>query len=76
MSDVGAFIPKSVRHAREEAGLSHGKLANWFGITQSAISGIERGRSSISAPELTRLAEVLNKPIAFFYPDTSSQQTE
>jgi transcriptional regulator with XRE-family HTH domain len=68
VSDLETYIRTGIRQAREEADLSQYDLADRFGTTQSSISGIERGRVSISAADLYRMAEILGKPITYFFP--------
>ncbi len=74
--DVAEYIRNRIRTAREQANFSQQKLAELYGVTQSTISGIERGRVEITAAELARLAETLRKPITYFYPGQQTTLTE
>jgi len=38
-----------------------------LGITASTISELERGEVQISASDIYQIAQILNKPIEFFY---------
>lgn len=54
---------QNVRIARVIANLTQEQLAEMAKLTQSYISILETGDSSISLPNALRLARVLNKPI-------------
>jgi transcriptional regulator with XRE-family HTH domain len=79
LDDTEEYIRNQLRKAREEARLSQYQLADRYGSTQSSISGIERGRVEIGAAALARFAQILHKPITYFYPgnhDTLDEQEE
>jgi transcriptional regulator with XRE-family HTH domain len=56
--------PAHITRAREWAGLTKTQLAAEAGISLSLMSDIEHGARSATPPVLTRIAEVLNCPIA------------
>ena len=60
-------IMQQIRAARSERGLSQKDLADHLGKTQATISDWERGKTQISASELYQIAELLNKPIEYFF---------
>jgi transcriptional regulator with XRE-family HTH domain len=43
------------------------ELAELIDSPQSSVSSIERGREQVSVSDLTRTAQVLGKPITYFY---------
>ena len=49
-----------IRSAREAAGLSREKLAEYVEITPRFVADVERGHVGISVPNLKRLCEVLH----------------
>jgi transcriptional regulator with XRE-family HTH domain len=57
-----------VKTAREEAGLSQSKLAEFIYRRQATISDIENGKIVASASTLGLLAHVLEKPLVYFFP--------
>ena len=58
---------KRVRSARKQRRLTQQELADHLGKTSAAISELERGRVQVSARDLASLAELLGKPIEYFY---------
>lgn len=66
-----AQIGQKIRLAREEAGLSQEEVGNRLGCSGVTISTWEMGKRRISLEDLHRLAKVLGKPLAFFFPDGS-----
>jgi transcriptional regulator with XRE-family HTH domain len=62
------MVPKRLKEARLAAGLSQEKFAALAGLTgKSQISNYEAGRRVASFNFITRLAEALDYPEAFFY---------
>jgi len=49
----------NLREARKRAGLSQGELARRVGIHQSGVSRIERGRRTMTVPQLMTFARAL-----------------
>jgi len=60
-------IVKRIKQARTERGLTQQDLANHLGRTAAAISELERGKVQVSASDLYQIAQLLNKPIEYFY---------
>lgn len=62
-----------IRALREELGMSASQLAEAAGLSQSAISQIERGLVDPSLRTLRAIAETLNVPIFTFFLETPSK---
>ena len=56
-----------LRRARIEAGLTQEELATRTKISLAAIGKYERGERSPRGPNLRRIAEETNKPVAWFF---------
>lgn len=61
-------LGQRIREAREERGFSQKRLADRIERRQAAISDMENGRMQPDATTLVVLAEVLEKPVTFFFP--------
>jgi transcriptional regulator with XRE-family HTH domain len=62
------LIGQRIRSAREERQMTQQDLADHLGKTAAAISELERGKvHQISAIDLYKLADLLRKPIEYFY---------
>lgn len=48
-------------------GLTQKDLADHLGKTAAAISDLERGKVQVTASDLFQIAQLLNKPIEYFY---------
>lgn len=55
-----------LRETREYLGLSQDEVAKFIGIPRTALSHIESGQRKIDALELTGLARLYKKPVAYF----------
>lgn len=66
-----AQIGQKIRLAREEAGLSQEELGNKLGCAGVTISMWEMGKRRVSLEDLHKIARVLGKPLACFFPDGS-----
>lgn len=71
MADEQAWIQVGARIAasRRARGLSQEELAGMVGLERTAITKIEVGRRHVNSLELTRLAEVLDRPLQSFVSD-------
>ncbi len=67
MIDNNLLIAKRIREARLQRNLTQQDLAKKFDKTSAAISDIERGKTQITASDLIVFAELLSKPIEYFY---------
>ncbi len=72
--DNEAFVRGRIRQGREDAGLSQRDMARLYGVSQSKISDIERGRVQVTATQLLEFSKLLGKPITYFFPSSTSHQ--
>lgn len=61
------LIVKRIKDARIERGLTQKDLAEHLEKTSAAISDLERGKVQVSASDLYKISQLLNKPIEYFY---------
>src|SRR5690625_2174321 len=61
-------IGRRIREARHGR-FSQAELAKHLGYSQAAVSKFERGLRTLSLPDLLRISEILNKPLAYFIDD-------
>jgi transcriptional regulator with XRE-family HTH domain len=66
MSDDQAAIALRLKEAREYLGLSQQEVTDATGIPRSAVSLIEGGKRSVVAQELTALARLFQRSVAYF----------
>ena len=66
-----SIVARRLREAREEAGLSQRQLgidAGWEpSVASPRINQYERGKHTPDIQTLSRLGDLLNRPLAFFY---------
>jgi len=67
------MVGSKIRALREELGMSSSRLAQEAGLSQSAISQIERGVVDPSLRTLRAIAETLNTPIFTLFLDAPSK---
>jgi len=67
-AQIGALI----RDARERRDISQQRVAEALGIPRTAVTNIEAGTRNVSTLELTKLATLLNLPIAAFFDGSGS----
>ncbi|MCZ7553156.1 MAG: helix-turn-helix domain-containing protein [Anaerolineales bacterium] len=60
-------IVKRIKEARQERGLTQHDLAEHLGRSTAAISELERGKVQVTAADLYLIAQLLNKPIEYFF---------
>lgn len=58
-----------VAQAREEAGISQGKLGELVGLDRTAINRAESGDRKLTMTEMVAIAEALERPLGFFVND-------
>lgn len=63
------YIAARIRDAREYMGLSQEFVSGRIGIPRTAFSAIEAGKRKVSGIELNKLANLLMKPISYFFAD-------
>jgi transcriptional regulator with XRE-family HTH domain len=59
-------LGERLREAREYVGLKQDDVAKKLGIPRSALSNIEAGSRKVDAIELTQLAKLYQRPVAWF----------
>jgi len=64
---MNEIIVKRIREARLERDLTQHDLAEYLGRSTAAISELERDRVQVTASDLYLVAQLLNKPIEYFY---------
>ena len=69
-SEVG----KRIQQAREEKGLTQAELAARLDCTQSALSNYELGKRKPNLDLLNEIAEVLNKPLDYFFESVAANK--
>lgn len=67
MIDNNYEIAQRIRAARLQRDFTQQDIADKFNKTSAAISDIERGKTQISAVDLTLFSEFLGKPIEYFF---------
>jgi transcriptional regulator with XRE-family HTH domain len=71
------LIVKRIKDARIERGKTQKDLADYLEKTSAAISDLERGKVQVSASDLYKIAQLLNKPIEYFYgEDFGNKETQ
>jgi Zn-dependent peptidase ImmA (M78 family)/transcriptional regulator with XRE-family HTH domain len=71
MSDAAQLGPR-LRDARERRGLSQQAVAEALGLPRTAVTNIETGNRSLSTTELTKLANLYDRPVASFLEDEAT----
>ncbi|OIN78463.1 helix-turn-helix domain-containing protein [Mycobacterium malmoense] len=64
-----ATLGRRVAQAREEAGISQGKLGELVGLDRTAINRAESGDRKLTMTEMVAIAEALERPLGFFVND-------
>jgi transcriptional regulator with XRE-family HTH domain len=65
-------VGRRIRAQRLVRGLSQTDLGRSLGITFQQVQKYEKGANRVGAGRLTRIAEVLTVPVAFFFGDHGS----
>ena len=71
---IDFFVGGRVRLRRKVLGLSQEKLGRKLGITFQQIQKYEKGTNRIGASRLKAISEVLEVPVAYFFPDNATAQ--
>jgi len=69
-------VGRRIRAQRLVRGLSQTDLGRSLGITFQQVQKYEKGANRVGAGRMTRIAEVLNVPVAFFFGDTSGGKSD
>jgi transcriptional regulator with XRE-family HTH domain len=67
-------IAKRVRETRKQKGMTQSDIAFVLDKTPATVSDMERGKIQISASDLFKIANALNKPIEYFYGEEYGNQ--
>lgn len=62
-------IANKIRESRRQKGLTQSDVAEVLDKTAATVSDIERGKIQVSAADLYKIANLLNKPIEYFFGD-------
>lgn len=68
------FVGSRVRMRRKMLGFSQEKLGEMLGITFQQIQKYEKGTNRVGASRLQAMAQALDVPVAYFFPDQPSAQ--
>lgn len=60
-------IANKVRETRKMRGMTQSDIAKVLDKTPATVSDMKQGKIQISASDLYKIANVLNKPIEYFY---------
>lgn len=67
---TNAYVGKRIRSARNEVGMSQGALGGVLGVTFQQVQKMEKGVNRVSVGRLQQISTTVNKPIAWFLPDS------
>jgi transcriptional regulator with XRE-family HTH domain len=67
--DEGQELGAKLREAREYIGLKQDQVSRHLGIPRTAVSEIEKGKRSVSALELKKLARLYQRSVQYFTGD-------
>lgn len=60
------MIGNRIREARKEVGYNQTELADFLGISQTAIAKMEQGEIALISEHLYAIANALNRPVSYF----------
>jgi transcriptional regulator with XRE-family HTH domain len=66
------YVGSRVRMRRKILGLSQEKLGEKLGITFQQIQKYEKGTNRVGASRLQAMADALDVPVSYFFPDAAS----
>jgi len=66
------IVATRIKDARVQAGLSQEKLGDAIGVTFQQVQKYEKGINRVASDRLQRIADVLGKPIGYFFTTTAS----
>lgn len=79
MTDPASFyaeVGRRIRKAREEAGLTQGRLAELVSLTRTSVTNIEQGRQKLLLHTLAAVAAALKVPAAGLLPDERQEKDD
>ena len=65
-ADDNEILAAKLKEAREYIGLKQEQVASHLGIPRTAVSEIEKGKRTVSAIELKKLAQLYQRSVQFF----------
>ncbi|MEL7480447.1 MAG: helix-turn-helix transcriptional regulator [Pseudomonadota bacterium] len=68
-TDIDRYVGMRVRAARRELKLTQDALGKMLDITFQQVQKYERGVNRISSGKLYEIANVLKRPLEYFYPE-------
>jgi transcriptional regulator with XRE-family HTH domain len=68
------YVGSRVRMRRKMLGLSQEKLGEKLGITFQQIQKYEKGTNRVGASRLQAMANAMEVPVSYFFPDASTSQ--
>jgi transcriptional regulator with XRE-family HTH domain len=77
MTDSASFyaeVGRRIRKAREEAGLTQGRLAELVSLTRTSVTNIEQGRQKLLLHTLADVAAALQVPAAELVPEARQEE--
>jgi transcriptional regulator with XRE-family HTH domain len=63
-------LGRRIAEARSDCGMTQADLAASVGLERTALVRVEAGERKVSAAELVALAEVMDRPIDWFFTDS------
>lgn len=75
-TDIDRYVGMKVRAARRELKLTQDALGQMLDITFQQVQKYERGVNRISSGKLYEIANVLKRPLEYFYPEQTVETDE
>lgn len=72
-TDIDRYVGMQVRTARRELKLTQDELGKLLNITFQQVQKYERGVNRIASGKLFEIANVLKRPLDYFYPEQNSE---
>ncbi len=72
-TDIDRYVGMQVRAARRELKLTQDALGKMLNITFQQVQKYERGVNRISSGKLYQIANVLKRPLEYFYPEQNQE---
>ncbi len=75
ITPIDLHLAKKLRQFRLSYGMSQDKLGELIGVTFQQIQKYEKAKNRISASRLFEIAQILERPIADFFSDLTSDRS-
>lgn len=72
-NDKKAIIASRIREARKMAGLSQAQVSKMLSLHRPSISEIEAGNRSVSAEEITQMAEIFDVSVSWLLGESADK---